>query len=115
VNGIIHPAVRNHFFEWCERQQSPYVIHEAAILFESGFSRFMDYNILVTSDRETRIKRVMERDSIAASEVEKRIEKQWDDKKKASLSDVVIDNDKELLIPKIIEIDKRIKEYGKIW
>lgn len=115
VNSIIHPAVRKYFSAWCDQQKGPYIIHEAAILFESGFYRMMDYNILITADRETRISRVMERDAVSAAEVEKRISKQWDDKIKASLADVVIDNNNELLIPKVLEIDKQLKEYGKIW
>ena len=36
VNAIIHPVVREYFIQWCNKQHAPYVIEEAAILFESG-------------------------------------------------------------------------------
>ena len=42
VNALIHPAVKNEFLNWVEKQETPYVIHEAAILFESGFYEMMD-------------------------------------------------------------------------
>lgn len=115
VNAIIHPAVREDFLKWFEAQDAPYVLHEAAILFESGFYKMMDFNILISADKELRIRRVMERDLVSREKALHRMEKQWDDNRKAALADIVINNDNELLIPKVLEIDKRIKEYGKVW
>jgi len=62
LNQIVHPAVRNAFNEWCDQQHSPYVIHEAAILFESGFYKLMDKTITVFANEDERINRVMQRD-----------------------------------------------------
>jgi dephospho-CoA kinase len=115
INEIIHPVIDEEFLSWVENQNSPYVLAEAAILFESGFYKLMDYNILVAADEELRIKRVMKRDSVSREKVLLRINKQWDDTKKSRLADLVIFNNNDLLIPKILEIDKKIKEYGKVW
>jgi dephospho-CoA kinase len=115
VNEIIHPIVDDEFLKWVALQKSDYVIAEAAILFESGFYKLMDYNILIAADKELRIKRVMERDSVAREKVLLRIDKQWDDNTKTDLADLVIFNNNELLIPEILGIDKKIKEHGKIW
>ncbi|MDR3287199.1 MAG: dephospho-CoA kinase, partial [Prevotellaceae bacterium] len=62
VNNIIHPAVHKHFETWLTQQKSPYIIHEAAILFESGFDKFMDKIIVVNAPQDLRIARVMARD-----------------------------------------------------
>lgn len=116
VNEIVHPVVREYFFSWAEAQNSPYIVHEAAILFESGFYKFMDYSILVSADLETRLKRVMDRDGVSRKEVMERVEKQWSDEKKRSLADIEIVNDgSEMILPKIIHIDKALKKDGKIW
>ncbi len=102
VNQIIHPKVRSAFEEWCNRQNSPYVFNEAAILFETGAYKTMDKNLLVTAPTELRIQRVIERDKMAVQQVEERISKQWSDNEKRALADFIIINDeKEPLIAQI--------------
>lgn len=116
VNALVHPVVLNEFRNWVELQHSPYVIHEAAILFESGFYKMMDFTILVSAPEKERIERVIKRDGITEALVKTRMQKQWDDSEKRKLASFEIVNDnKKMVIPEIIEIDKKIKEYGKIW
>ena len=116
VNNLVHPAVRNDFTQWVQKQNAEYVIHEAAILFESGFYKMMDFTILVSAPEEIRINRVVKRDNINAEMVESRIKKQWTDEEKRKLASFELVNDnKNLLIPKILEIDKKLKTDGKIW
>ena len=35
LNGIVHPAVREHFLKWVKRKETPYVIQETALIFEN--------------------------------------------------------------------------------
>lgn len=113
VNQIVHPEVRNYFFEWCEKQQSPYVVQEAAIMFESGFYKLMDYTVLVTAPESERIARVMKREGSTAESVKARIDKQWKDERKAELANFVINNDnKELVLPQLVELDKQFRSHG---
>jgi dephospho-CoA kinase len=93
LNAIIHPKVAKHFKNWVLSNSGKFfVIKEAAILFESGSYKDCDLVILVTAPIEVRIKRVMHRDQITRDKVLQRMENQWDDEKKSSLSDFVIDN-----------------------
>ncbi len=116
VNKIIHPVVRNEFMNWVKNQEAEYVIHEAAILFESGFYKMMDAVILVTAPEEMRIERVIKRNGLTRENVLSRIAKQWPDSEKRKFATFELINDnKSLLIPKIIEIDNKIKINGKIW
>ncbi len=62
VNQLVHPLVKQAFDQWFQRQKAVYVLHEAAVLFESGFYRLMDSNILITAPEELCISRTMERD-----------------------------------------------------
>lgn len=116
VNRLVHPAVRNEYLKWFKQQNSAYIIHEAAILFESGFYKMMDFTILVSAPEEIRINRVKGRDNIAPEMVKSRMLKQMPDEEKRKLADFELVNDnKKLLIPQIIEIDKNLKTHGKIW
>lgn len=116
VNELVHPAVRSAFLKWADEQNVPYVVHEAAILFESGFYKMMDFTILVSAPEEERIQRVTKRDRSRLTEIKERMQKQWSDEEKRKLASVEIRNaDHDLIIPQIIKIDKQLKEYGKIW
>ena len=116
VNQLVHPAVRNEFTNWMKLQDSEYIIHEAAILFESGFYKMMDYTILVSAPEEMRIGRVSKRENITPEMVRERMAKQWSDEEKRKLTTLELVNDnKKLIIPQILEIDKNLKTHGKIW
>ena len=116
MNALVHPVVRSEFYEWVKQQNTPYVIHEAAILFESGFYNLMDFTILVSAPEEERIQRVVKRDGVSEEQVRERLAKQWTDVEKRKLADKEIVNDNNNpVLPEIIQIDKRLREHGKIW
>ena len=92
LNGIVHPAVRDHFLQWAKAQESPYVIQETALIFENGAQDKYNYTILVTAPRETRIQRVVDRDGVEAQAVVNRMQNQLEDEKKLVLADFSIEN-----------------------
>ncbi len=92
LNGVIHPAVAKDFEAWKEKQEAPYVIYEAAILFETGSYKKCDFSILVTAPKEERIKRLQKRDESSKVEIEARMDNQWSDEKKKKLADFCIKN-----------------------
>jgi len=93
LNGIVHPAVKQHFKEWLlEHKKNPFVIYESAILFESGSYKECDYIINVEAPLEVRIQRVMERDKTTREKVLERIKNQWKDEEKSSKSDFIVKN-----------------------
>ena len=117
LNEIIHPAVRNCFQKWCENYQSvPYVLYEAAILFESGYATDFDWNILVVADEILRIERVIKRDHTTEEIIRQRITNQMADSEKVRKADYCIENNNQsLIIPQVIKLDKLIRENGKTW
>jgi dephospho-CoA kinase len=93
LNAIIHPAVKKNFGNWIlNHKNSPFVIYEAAILFESGSYKDCDMIITVTAPLETRIERVIQRDKTTRQDVFKRINMQWTDEQRQAKSDFVIEN-----------------------
>ena len=93
LNGIIHPAVKKQFKIWLDQHQSaPFVIYEAAILFESGSYKNCDYIITITAPLEDRIARVMQRDDSSKEQVLNRINSQWTDEQREAKSNFIIEN-----------------------
>jgi len=117
MNALVHPAVKDAFLEWtAQHQEVSYIIHEAAILFESGFYRMMDFTLLVSAPEEQRIWRVMKRDGISEEKVRERMKNQFSEEKKQKMATFVLRNDNShLIIPEILRIDKKLKTDGKIW
>jgi dephospho-CoA kinase len=93
LNQIIHPAVKVDFEKWLMNNiNSPLVVKEAAILFESGSYKDCDVIISISAPQELRIKRVMERDHLTYKEVLSRISNQWTDEMRSKMSNYVIEN-----------------------
>lgn len=113
LNAIVHPAVRKHFKKWVEKQESPYVIQEVAIIFENGNQEFYDKIILVTAPIKHRLKRILNRDEISEKDVLQRMDNQWSDDKKTPLADFIIENvDLEKTKVRIKEVHDRLLEYS---
>lgn len=111
LNAIVHPAVRQEFEDWSNRQDSSLVFNEAAILFEIGRYKDFDYTILVTAPEELRIQRVIDRDKTTRKEVLKRMENQWKDEEKKALASFVINNDNEELVT--LQVESILRSLGE--
>jgi dephospho-CoA kinase len=110
LNNIVHPAVGNDFKEWCkEYSERPYILKEAAILFESGAYKNVESVISVTAPVEMRIERVMSRDGSSKEDVLSRISRQMSEEERIERSDFVIANDEtQLVIPQVLAIHKQL-------
>ena len=94
LNSIVHPAVKKHFEQWVGNNKNfPYLVKEAAILFESGSYKDCDAIITVCAPMETRINRVLERDASTREKVLQRINNQISDDERIAKSQYVITNE----------------------
>ncbi len=94
LNAIVHPQVAIGFEEWVNNQRDvPYVLKEAAIMFESNSHKQLDQVIVVVAPAEERISRVMERDNVNREQVMERIQNQWTDEQRAEKADYILTND----------------------
>ena len=109
LNAIIHPKVRDGLKQWMAKQNTPWVIEEAAILFESGAYKNMDAVIVVSAQKELRIQRVVGRDNVTREHVLERMKNQLSEEERRKRADFIIENDdKQMLIPQAIEIFKTL-------
>jgi dephospho-CoA kinase len=109
VNAIIHPEVNRDFLQWASQQQAPVCAIEAAILFESGFDKYVDLSVMVYAPLEVRIKRTALRDKTSYEEITRRIQNQLPDELKKERADYIIYNDdKHPLIPQIEKLISKL-------
>ena len=115
VNSIVHPAVFEYFREWLKKQDSPYAVMEAAILFESGAYRMMDRIVTVVTPMEERIERLVKGNKLTREQITERIKNQIDDESRIKRSDYVIFNsENDIIIPAILGIhSEMLKLYNK--
>jgi dephospho-CoA kinase len=109
VNALTHPLVLQQFCQWTQQQQTPYVVQETAILFESGISEKMNYTIAVTAPETLRITRIMQRDKLTEQEIKNRLQWQWpDEKRNAKAGFIIVNDDKQALLPQVLTIHENI-------
>lgn len=112
LNKLVHPLLLEEFNAWCIQKndgKTPYILKEAAILFESGSYRDLDFVIGVLAPKPLILERIMHRDSISARETSKRLKAQWPDKKWQALCKYTILNDgKAPLIKQVLKTHKSI-------
>ncbi|MCH6232675.1 dephospho-CoA kinase [Cognataquiflexum rubidum] len=110
INGLVHPAVKVDFEKWANAQTTPYVLKEAALLFETGSYKDLDKVINVSCPIRIRISRVLMRDPHRnEKQVNDIIDKQLPDEEKNKLADFVIKNtDNKMLIPQVLEIHRQL-------
>ena len=115
LNSIVHPATIEDASNWMLLQTSPYSIKEAALIFESGAQKSLDYVIGVAAPEPIRILRTMNRDHISKEDVIARMHRQMEESIKMKLCDFVINNNEQvLLIPQVIELHEKLIEMSNV-
>ena len=110
LNAIVHPVTIQAAKDWAAKQTSPYVIKEAALIFESGAADGLLKVIGVTAPLSLRTHRVMQRDGITKEQVDARMRNQISDTIKMRLCDYVIENNnQQMVLPQVLDIDKAIR------
>ena len=111
LNSLVHPKVGEDSIKWTAqwRGKVPYVIREAALMFESGSYKKMDKNITVFAPIDVRVKRVLVRDPQRdEDQVRAIINKQMSEEERQKLADYVIRNDEsEMLIPQVLNLHEQ--------
>lgn len=112
LNALVHPVTIADSEKWMQDRQAegyPYVLKEAALIFESGSNIQLDYVIGVESPPELRIQRVMERDGLNEKQVKDRISRQMDEEQKMKQCDFILINDEHhLLVPQAVKLHQKL-------
>ncbi len=113
LNNLVHPLTIKDAEKWMNKQETAYVIKEAALLYESGSVRELDFVIGVRAPKHLRIQRALERDKVTREEVINRMRSQIDEDIKMRLCDFIITNDEQqLVIPQVLELHIKLSELA---
>lgn len=109
LNSMIHPIVLENYKSWVKFQDFPYVIHESAIIFESGWKSNFYKIICIDSPEDISIERVRLRDNIDEDRIKQRLKNQMPIEEKKSMSDFIIFHDnKTMILPQILIIHNEL-------
>ena len=116
LNALVHPAVFRAFDSWAlNHVAAPYVLKEAALLFESDSYKMCTHSILVKSPEQLKISRVIQRDHITEAEVRLRMLRQFSDAEKEQLANYIILNDEMLpVIPQVLHLHEQFLSMNPI-
>ncbi|MBA2423374.1 MAG: dephospho-CoA kinase [Chitinophagales bacterium] len=109
-NAIMHPAVNRRFKSWLYQQRDvPYIIKEAALIFETGIEKDLNKVIVVAAHMDLRIRRIQGRDGITEEQVLLRMQNQWPQEEKIRLADFIINNnDEQPIIPQVLTLHEKL-------
>ncbi len=110
LNGLVHPRVGLDYIAWVQKyKESPYVVREAALLYEAGINASLGRIVVVYAPADVRIKRVLARDPQRTEQEVKNIMKnQWTDEDKMKSADTIVYNDEQhLVIPQVLSLHQQ--------
>ncbi|MCB0445290.1 MAG: dephospho-CoA kinase [Gelidibacter sp.] len=109
MNAIVHPKVASNFKKWLKKQNAPYIIKEAAIIFENQQQSNYDIIITVTANLDNRILRLLKRDKTTKEKIMAIVNNQLTDQEKVRLSDYEIINDTlDITKQQVVKIHKEL-------
>ncbi|MCJ8166848.1 dephospho-CoA kinase [Pontibacter sp. E15-1] len=107
LNSLVHPHVRNDFTKWLDLQaKAPYVLKEAALMYESEAWKQMDQIITVHAPMDVRMKRLLQRDTHRTeADIKAIMGKQLNEDERMSRADHIIYNDgQQAVIPQVLQL-----------
>lgn len=111
VNALVHPRVKEDFIAWADAEKSDIVAVESAVLYESGLVDAVDCVLLVWTDEETAISRVVERSGLMRSQVLSRLKNQMSADELLLLSDYSLyNNGNSPILPALIKLLEEIAD-----
>lgn len=109
LNALVHPYTIKDAHDWSLRQTTPYVLKEAALMFESESFHHVQRVIGVSAPRHLRLQRAMHRDGTTREQVLQRMLKQLPENIKMKLCDDVLVNDEQrLLTPQVVALHQKL-------
>jgi len=111
LNKTVHPIVFADFDNWILEQKKlgvPYIIKEAALMFETDSYKGLEKFIVVTAPLQLRIERTMHRDNITQEQVQARMNNQFTQEEKlAKATFEIINDDKHSLIEQVVKLHQQ--------
>ena len=109
LNELVHPRVGEDFEHWYQQQQAPYVLKEAALLFESGSYKNLDAIINVTAPESLRLRRTLMRDEHRSrAQIEEIMQRQLPETERNSRAHFkIVNDDTTMVLPQVLRLHRQ--------
>lgn len=110
INSIVHPAVRQKAIEWqISQKNKPFLVYESALLHSENKPELIEKLIVISANKEDRIKRLNMRDSLQPTDIKTIMEVQPNEETYLKQADFIIENShNDLIWPQVEKIYKSI-------
>ena len=92
TNNIVHPKVHEYFNIWISKQNSKYIVYEAALIFENNSQHIFDKIICIKTPLNLILDRINNRENYSEDKVRRILNNQLSQELKCSKSDFCIEN-----------------------
>ena len=116
LNSLVHPRVKDDFTNWLAAHQNhPYILKEAALMYESKAYKQVQKVITVSAPLELRLARVLQRDAHRqAADVQAIIDKQLSEAERQQRADFIIfNNDRQPVIPQVLALHQTLLHMSR--
>lgn len=117
LNSLVHPRVGEDYATWVQANaRYPYLVKEAALLYEAGSYQLLNKIITVSAPLDIRIQRIRKRDpQRTIKEIEAIIARQMPEEEKLQRADFIIYNDESrLLIPQVLSLHQQFLSMAPV-
>ena len=92
INDIVHPRVHEYFNIWISKQNSKYIIYEAALIFENNSQHIFDKIICIKTPLNLIFDRINKRENFSEDKLKRILKNQLSQELKCSKSDFCVEN-----------------------
>ena len=96
INNIVHPRVHEYFNIWISKQNSKYIVYEAALIFENNSQHIFDKIICIKTPINLILDRINNRENYSEDKVKRILNNQLSQELKCSKSDFCIENNQKI-------------------
>ena len=110
LNGLVHPKVGLDFERWYQQhRQAPYILKEAALIFEAGSYKILDAVIAVTAPQALRLRRTIMRDNHrSSSQIEEIMQRQLPEEERISRAQFrIVNDDHSMVVPQVLRLHRQ--------
>jgi dephospho-CoA kinase len=110
LNRIIHPEIVRIIKKEISEVRKGVVVLDAPLLIETGFHRYVDRLVVVTSSQRSQIQRIQKRSRLSKAAIVRRVRSQIPLRDKIRMADFVIDNNGTRK-----DLRKQVTEIRRMW
>lgn len=98
LNDILHPVINEMILKQLDsyKKSEEIIVLDAALLLENKLDKIVDYIVVISTEENIQIERIIKRDNVSEDNAKKIIDKQMSLSEKEKLADIVVYNNSDI-------------------